>query len=166
MDEVGRLMKEVGAMILGAGIDLVDIRRIEAVLASQGERFVRRILTPAEREMYQTYTGQRQLQYLAGRFAVKEAVAKAFGTGIGRCIGWQDLETSQEGGRPTVFLSEAAKGRLGGHLATEKPRVPNAPTNGDPSDEQAFWKTIVLHVSISHERHLLVAQAIVESRVH
>lgn len=127
-------------MILGTGIDLVDIRRIEAVLSRQGERFVRRILTPAEREMYLNYTGQRKLQYLAGRFAVKEAVAKAFGTGIGALLGWQDLETSQEGGRPTVLLSEAAKRRLG------------------------IQKTIVLHVSISHEHHLLVAQAIVESR--
>jgi holo-[acyl-carrier protein] synthase len=152
-------------MILGTGIDLVDIRRIEAVLSRQGERFVRRILTPAERDTYQTYTGQRQLQYLAGRFAIKEAVAKAIGTGIGAWLGWQDLETSQEGGRPTVFLSEAAKRRLGGHLATEMARGQNVPTNVDSSDEQAFWKTIVMHVSISHERHLLVAQAIVELTV-
>ncbi|OUM90334.1 MAG: holo-[acyl-carrier-protein] synthase [Bacillus thermozeamaize] len=144
-------------MILGTGIDLVDIRRIEAVLSRQGERFVRRILTPAERDTYQTYTGQRQLQYLAGRFAIKEAVAKAIGTGIGAWLGWQDLETSQEGGRPTVFLSEAAKRRLNGFLSAQKG------TGGIGDDAPGMWERLSIHVSLSHERNYLVAQAVAEA---
>ncbi len=150
-------------MILGIGIDLVDMRRIEAVCERHGERFVRRILTPVERGVYQAYTGQRQLQYLAGRFAIKEAVAKAFGTGIGRCIGWQDVETMQAGGRPAVVLSEDAKRRLSGCFSAQNGSAQKSVEIFSSREAHGTWERVTVHVSLSHERNHLVAQALVEA---
>lgn len=145
-------------MILGIGIDVVDMGRIEAVLARQGRRFVRRILTPDEAATYERMARGRQIQYLAGRFAVKEAVAKALGTGIGGRIGWHDIITAQADGRPTAVLSPGARRRW-----AELPAL--ALAGGFMPDGSAVWDKLVIHVSLSHERRLLVAQAVVEWRL-
>ncbi|MEP7137298.1 MAG: holo-ACP synthase [Chloroflexota bacterium] len=73
-------------MKLATGVDLIEIARIEEVIARHGKRYLERIYTPAELE----YCGKRT-ESLAGRFAAKEAVAKALGCGIGD-VSWQDIE--------------------------------------------------------------------------
>lgn len=94
-------------MIRGIGTDIVDIERIQTVLERQGERFVQRILTPAERAEYQR-RGE-PVAFLANRFAGKEAVAKALGTGIADGVTFQQIEILPgERGAPVVQLTERA----------------------------------------------------------
>ena len=73
-------------MKLATGVDLIEIARIEVVLSIQGNAWLERIFTPAELE----YCGKRA-ESLAGRWAAKEAVAKALGSGIGD-VSWQEIE--------------------------------------------------------------------------
>ncbi|WP_108125955.1 holo-ACP synthase [Saccharospirillum mangrovi] len=94
-------------MIRGIGTDIVDIQRIEAVLQRQGERFVKRILTEAEQGEYQR-RGE-PVKFLANRFAGKEAVAKALGTGIAEGVTFQQIEILPgDKGAPQVQLFERA----------------------------------------------------------
>lgn len=101
-------------MILGIGMDLVEIERMKKLLERpEGERFMQRVLTPAERELAASREG-RLAEFVAGRFAAKEAVVKALGCGIGAAAGFHDVEVLPErDGRPAVRLSEEARGRLG-----------------------------------------------------
>jgi holo-[acyl-carrier protein] synthase len=101
-------------LILGVGTDLVDIGRVKKYLeGASGKRFAERVLTPAERLLAEERKG-RTAEFVAGRFAAKEAVVKALGTGIGGVTGFQDIEVLPgPGGRPEAVLSEAALGRLG-----------------------------------------------------
>src|SRR3989454_7041689 len=95
-------------MILGTGIDIIEVARIAASFERFGERFVNRILHPAEIEYCLTH--KNPAPFLAARFAAKEAVSKAFGTGIGAQLGWQDLEVRRkESGEPFVILHEAGQ---------------------------------------------------------
>jgi holo-[acyl-carrier protein] synthase len=73
-------------MKLATGVDLIEIARIDEVVARHGKHYLERVFTPAELE----YCGKRA-ESLAGRFAAKEAVAKALGTGIGD-ITWKEIE--------------------------------------------------------------------------
>jgi len=89
---------------LECGVDLVEIHRFTTLDAAIRRRFIRRVFTPAEIEL----CGDRD-QHLAGRFAVKEAVAKALGTGIGP-ISWQEIETlADESLAPVLHLHGQAK---------------------------------------------------------
>ena len=92
-------------MILGVGIDIVEVARIRASHDRFGERFLARILRPGEIEYC---LGHRDpAPHLAARFAAKEAVSKAFGTGIGQHLGWQDMEVQRkESGEPFLILHE------------------------------------------------------------
>jgi len=102
-------------MILGSGIDLVEIGRIQQSLERYGERFLNRVYTSAE----QAYCLRKRkaAESLAARFAAKEAAAKALGTGISRGVNWMEIEVTREpGGRPTLrFHGRAAEiaARLG-----------------------------------------------------
>ena len=88
------------------GVDIIEIERIEAVLRRHGQRFLKRVYTPAE----QAYCRGR-VPELAGRFAAKEAVSKALGTGL-RGIAWQEMEIlGDERGKPLVRLHGRAKAR-------------------------------------------------------
>ena len=105
--------------MIAIGTDILRITRVEEVVARLGDRFVARILTPAEQEEYRT-SGQPQ-RLLAKRFAAKEAVAKALGTGIGRGVSWQDITIGHDShGAPRVILSggalEAASSRGGARV--------------------------------------------------
>ncbi|VEA69577.1 Holo-[acyl-carrier-protein] synthase [Serratia rubidaea] len=73
--------------VLGLGTDIVEITRIEAVVERSGDRLARRVLNAAEWALYQQH--QQPVRFLAKRFAVKEAAAKAFGTGIRN--GWRSI---------------------------------------------------------------------------
>jgi holo-[acyl-carrier protein] synthase len=90
--------------LIVCGVDLVDIHRFSALDPAIRQRFIRRVFTKAEIEL----CGDRD-DHLAGRFAVKEAVAKALGCGIG-LIGWQDVETlANEQNAPELILHGQAK---------------------------------------------------------
>lgn len=90
------------------GIDLVEISRFARALASHPERFAERVFTAAERA-YADANPKRRLEHLAVRFAAKEAVLKALGTGWSQGIAWTDVETLREpDGPPTVRLENKA----------------------------------------------------------
>lgn len=98
-------------MIRGIGTDMVLVSRIEAVLGRQGERFARRILTEAEWQRYAVH-GQ-PARFLAKRFAAKEAILKALGTGLGQGMSWHCIQIDRDPlGAPQVVLSGAALARL------------------------------------------------------
>ncbi|WP_214848089.1 holo-ACP synthase [Exiguobacterium sp. s193] len=89
-------------MIYGIGLDLIELDRVRLTLERQ-PRMLKRVLTEREQARYETLKGTRQLEYIAGRFAAKEAFVKAFGTGIGREVSWLDLEVLNEtSGRPVM----------------------------------------------------------------
>jgi holo-[acyl-carrier protein] synthase len=90
-------------MIRGVGIDLIEVARIRSAAERFGDRFLNRILRPAEIAYCQTFV--YPMPHLAARFAAKEAISKAFGTGIGATLGWQDMEVARrESGQPFVIL--------------------------------------------------------------
>jgi len=128
-------------MIVGVGLDVVELDRIERIMRQPfGARFAHKVLTPRERERLAALPPRRALEFIAGRFAAKEAVVKAFGCGIGAAAGFQDIEiVPDESGRPTCRLSEACWRRLG--------------RRGDRH---------AVHVAITHERKLAASTAVVE----
>lgn len=98
------MKKGVHRMIIGIGIDLIEIERIKKHF-KQKERFINRILTEAEKAVLnELHSEKRQLEYIAGRFAAKEALAKAVGTGIGQ-LSFQDIEIlNKENGAPYITV--------------------------------------------------------------
>ena|SRR5258706_9649988 len=95
-------------MILGVGIDIIEVTRIASSYERFGERFLNRILLPNEIAYCLKY--KAPAPFLAARFAAKEAISKAFGTGIGAQLGWQDMEVARkESGEPYVILHEAGQ---------------------------------------------------------
>jgi holo-[acyl-carrier protein] synthase len=94
--------------IAGIGTDIVECLRIAQMIERHGEIFLTRVYTPREIE----YCSSRKAatQHYAGRWAAKEAVLKAMGTGWARGISWHDIEVrSDEGGRPSILLGGAAR---------------------------------------------------------
>jgi len=90
-------------MILGVGMDIIEVARIQASHERFGERFVNRILRPAE--IAYCLSHKSPAPFLAARFAAKEAISKAFGTGIGAQLAWRDMEVGRkESGEPFVIL--------------------------------------------------------------
>jgi len=90
--------------IIGVGIDLVDVGRIERAVGRHGGAFEKRVFTDSELE----YCNRKRKPglHLAARFGVKEAVMKAFGTGWSGGVSWKDVEVVHaRGGRPEVVLS-------------------------------------------------------------
>jgi len=124
-------------MIIGTGIDIVDLGRIALAIDRHGERFVERIMTLTERRAFGNKN--RLIEYVGGRFAAKEATMKALGRGLG-LLWWHDIVVvPSEFGRPTLQLSEHGKQVAG--------------LQGD----------LVLHLSISHCPAFAVAHVVVEN---
>lgn len=95
-------------MILGHGIDLVDVARLRRSVEEHGDHFLNRVFTWAERDYCDRQT-KRRFEHLAARFAAKEAVFKALGTGWSGGIAWTDVEVIRsEQGRPGARLSGVA----------------------------------------------------------
>ena len=121
--------------ILGLGTDLVEVARIEQSIARHGERFLRRVFT--ENEIAYCAAMKTPAPFYAARFAAKEAVAKALGTGLGAACGWLDIEVRRRAsGEPFVVLYDAAA-----------------------DTAQRLGITTVL-LSLSHTEHYATAQAI------
>ncbi len=98
-------------MTIAIGTDIVEIQRIASALERQGDKFVQRILTESEIAEYQARGNS--VAFLAKRFAAKEAIAKALGTGIGRGISFQQMVVSNNAeGAPQVELQDSAAERL------------------------------------------------------
>lgn len=124
------------APVLGTGIDLVENDRMKETLGEWSKRFKNRVFLKSEQRYCESKAAP--WRHYAGRFAVKEAVTKAFGTGVGEHLGWLDIEVVRDArtGAPSVRLS--AKGEK---LA------------------RARGVRRVL-VSLSHTRHYAVAHAL------
>jgi holo-[acyl-carrier protein] synthase len=91
-------------MILGSGIDVIDIERIAHSIARYGNHFLTRIYTPGE-IAYCERKRRNAAESFAARFAAKEAAAKALGTGIGFGVTWREIEVGREpAGRPLLLL--------------------------------------------------------------
>ncbi len=123
--------------IVGTGIDIVECLRIAQMIERHGELFITRVYTDAEIE-YCT-TRKAATQHYAGRWAAKEAVLKALGTGWRRGIGWRDIEIRNDrNGTPVVKLRGGARDIM----------------------ERAGIKSF--HISISHCRSFAVAYVVAE----
>lgn len=122
--------------IVGIGVDVVELERIAGLCARRADAFAEKVFTEAERA--DAFRPALAIARIAGRFAVKEAVSKALGCGIGK-VRWQDIETLRgEDGAPVVALhGEAA--RIAGEKGVQ-----------------------TVHCSISHERGVAVAMIILE----
>ena len=96
-------------MIVGTGIDLVEIGRIQLSMDRFGQRFLDRVFTAAEQGY--CLRKRKSAESFAARFAAKEAGAKALGTGISHGVNWLEIEVAREaGGRPTLqFHGRAAE---------------------------------------------------------
>lgn len=126
-------------MIVGIGVDLCEIARIRDAIARHGESFAARILESKELDAYHALNPSAKPAFLAKRFAAKEAVAKALGTGIGRGFGFHDVAVDHdELGRPLVRLN------------------PN-------SDALAEARQQRIHLSISDERAHAIAFCTIET---
>jgi holo-[acyl-carrier protein] synthase len=129
----------IGERILGTGVDLVENGRIDAMVKRWGAHFLDRVFSKDE----QAYCNIKAVpsRHLAGRFAVKEAVSKAFLTGIGPRFGWLDLEVARdaESGAPSVRL------------------------HGKAADYAAELGVSRVMISLSHTQHYAVASAVLVS---
>ncbi len=93
--------------VLGHGIDLTEVDRIEQMLADHGERFLERCFTP--REIADAGEGPRKVEHLAARFAAKEAALKALGTGWAQGVGWTEVAVHRaESGKPELVVTGRA----------------------------------------------------------
>lgn len=122
-------------MIKGIGTDIIEIERIAKAIEKRGEHFISRLFTPREQKRDEGDAATFVSSYYAGRFAAKEAIAKAFGTGF-RGVDWLDLEIiNDELGKPVIHLS---------------------------ADLQVRFQNPKLHLSISHSKNYATSVCIWE----
>ena len=94
--------------VIGIGVDVIECARIQSSIERFGDRFLHRVFTDGEVEYSMSMKFPER--HLAARFAGKEAVAKAFGTGIGKAMGWRDIDIQKKpSGEPFLILSGPAK---------------------------------------------------------
>lgn len=124
-------------MILGTGVDIVEVERIRNAIERHGNHFVLRFLRPEEWAYCQSH--RDPAPPAAARFAAKEAIAKTFGTGIGASLSWLDMEICRrESGQPYVILHDQGATLFSSLHAT------------------------ALHISLSHTANYATATAILE----
>jgi holo-[acyl-carrier protein] synthase len=125
-------------VIVGLGLDIAEIDRIEAAIVRHGTPFIERLFTPREAAYSESH--RNRFERYAGRFAAKEAAMKALGTGWRRGVRWRDIEVIREAsGKPTLHLVGVA-----GELA-ERMGVKN------------------ISLTITHSGNLALAQVIFEN---
>ena len=125
-------------MIIGLGVDLIEVRRMEELLRHHPRRARERLFTASEREFCESRPESGES--FAVRYAAKEACLKALGTGLGRGVGWQDIEVRTDDlGRPSITLSGRARERM-----------------------EALGGSTV-HVSLSHDAGFAVAVVAIEA---
>jgi holo-[acyl-carrier protein] synthase len=95
-------------MIVGLGLDIAEVDRIEEAIARHGAPLLERLFTPAEMAYCERH--KNRYERYAARFAAKEAAMKALGTGWSRGVRWRDIEVAREpGGKPTLHLAGEAR---------------------------------------------------------
>ena len=125
-------------MILGIGVDVVEVERVGRMLERYGERFARRVLAPSEWPGYRA-SANPQL-FIASRFAAKEAFAKAFGTGLRASVLLTHIGVTHDAlGRPTLLLSPELQAL---------------------SDDRGIGAH---HITLSHERSIALAFVVLEA---
>ena len=125
-------------MIVGTGIDIAEVPRIEASIARFGDRFLHRIFTEAEIRYCESKANR--VERYAARFAAKEAAMKALGTGWNHGVTWRDVEVRrQPGGRPTIAF------------------------HGKAAEFAAKLGAVHIALSLSHTKEYAIAQVILES---
>ena len=98
--------------LLGSGIDIVEVQRIRTICQRRGTRFAAKLLHPKELQELQQVNDQEA--FIAKRFAVKEAAAKALGIGIGKNLGFQDMYVDHDDrGKPLLIFIDSCTARLG-----------------------------------------------------
>src|SRR2546429_5511903 len=123
--------------VLGIGVDLVECARIERSLERFGEKFLHRVFTDGE--IAYSMSMKFPARHFAARFAAKEAVSKAFGTGVGKAMGWRDIDVhKKKSGEPFLVLHGGAES-----LAKERAM-------------KSAW------ISLSHTEHHAVAMIVIE----
>ncbi|AJD28221.1 holo-ACP synthase [Clostridium botulinum] len=123
-------------MIYGIGTDITEIRRIEKAI-TRNKNFINKLFTKNEMDLWEKKNFK--LEFIAGRFAAKEAISKALGTGI-RDFNFKDIEIiNDELGKPQVLL---------------KPKAENI--------IRKISKSYKIHLSISHEKEYAIAYALLE----
>jgi len=138
-------------MIIGSGVDVIEIARIERVLGERGDRFERRVFTPAEIESCRR--SGRPASHYAVRFAAKEAVMKAVGTGWARGVRWVDIETQVPPGPAEERLSDRLVLELHGAVGEIAERLASR-AGGDAR----------AHLAVSRSRTHAVATVLLEAR--
>ncbi|MGZ3633829.1 MAG: holo-ACP synthase [Parachlamydiaceae bacterium] len=124
--------------LLGLGNDIIEIQRIARALERHGQRFLDQIFTIQEQTYCLRY--QQPERCLAGRFAAKEAIVKALGTGFSNGISWHDIEIlNNTAGKPVVYLSERLKKQ---------------------------FQSLEIQLSISHSKEYATAVAIAYTETH
>jgi len=127
-------------MIVGLGTDIVSIARIQSILDRDREAFLEQVFSPAERA--EGLRRSKNAEYFAGRWAVKEAMGKALGCGIGGGCNWRDVITlTTPGGQPVTSLA------------------------GQGARTAAACGMVKIHVSLSHEREYACATVILEGEI-
>ncbi len=121
--------------IYSVGVDITQVERFQELIERHGERFVKRVFTA--REIAYCQPKAIRVQCFAGRFAVKEAIFKAAGTGLRTGMNWKDVEViNDELGRPAVYLHGVTAKLLEGKR---------------------------IHLSLSHEGSMAIAMVVVEN---
>jgi holo-[acyl-carrier protein] synthase len=124
--------------VLGIGIDLVENARIQRSIERFGERFLHRVFTAGEIVYCQSMKFPER--HFAARFAAKEALSKAFGTGIGKAMGWREIDVrNKSSGEPFVVLEGGAM---------------------ELADDRGVTK---IWISLSHTEHHAIAVIMLES---
>jgi len=123
--------------VIGIGVDVIECARIQSSMKRFGDRFLHRVFTDGEIEYSMSMKFPER--HLAARFAAKEAVSKAFGTGIGKAMGWRDIDIQKKSsGEPFLVFSGPAQ------TLAEKRRVTSA------------------LITLSHTEHHAVACVVLE----
>ncbi len=124
-------------MIVGTGVDIVAVNRVRAVLERQKARFIERVFTPGEQKYCDAH--RDPAPHYAVRFAAKEAVLKALGTGWSGGIRWVDVEICREEGKAPVVLIHGEAARIAARMQVQ-----------------------TIHVSLSHSDENAVATVVLE----
>ena len=124
-------------MIIGTGVDVVEIARIRTVLERSKNRFISRVFTPAEQQFCNQH--RDPAPHYAVRFAAKEALFKAIGTGWAKGVTWLDVEVLRERQEAPILRLQGEALRLSASMGTHK-----------------------VHVSLSHSNKYAIAMVILE----
>ena len=138
-------------MIIGLGVDIIEVERVRAIFERYGLKFVKKILGRQENkyfsEMYNNHSPQSRellIAFLAKRFAAKEAVSKALGTGIKNGVNWKNIEiVNRQSGKPIIYLYGKAQDKL----------LELTPKN----------MLSEIHISITDEKELAQALAVIDA---